>query len=145
MLYNSTLPRLQLLGRFFLVRGGIAVPRETAQWWTSRKQGKNGVKVASRGESKIHVEPYNRWPSFAPKARGGWGRNRFVWKWSSIPFVYFDFALNILHQWSQRNALFEPISEATPTVLPTTVQRSAAEPSSARVTLCLRSVPKSEI
>jgi len=32
-------------------------------------------------------------------------------------------------QWSQRNALFEPISEATPTVLPTTVLRSAAEPS----------------
>jgi len=31
-----------------------------------------------------------------------------------------------LEQWSQRNALFEPISEATPTVLPTTVLRSAA-------------------
>jgi len=45
-----------------------------------------------------------------------------------------------LRQWSQRNALFKPISEATPTVLPTTVQRSAAEPPSARVTLCLRSV-----
>jgi len=52
---------------------------------------------------------------------------------------------NTLEQWSQRNALFEPISEATPTVLPTTVQRSAPEPPSARVTLCLRSVPISEI
>jgi len=50
-------------------------------------------------------------------------------------------SLNNLDQWSQRNALFEPISEATPTVLPTTVQRSATEPPSARVTLCLRSVP----
>jgi len=39
--------------------------------------------------------------------------------------IYF-FIVSI-SQWSQRNALFEPISEATPTVLPTTVQRSAAE------------------
>jgi len=45
-----------------------------------------------------------------------------------------------IKQWSQRNALFEPISEATPTVLPTIVQRSAAEPPSARVTLCLRRI-----
>jgi len=27
-----------------------------------QKQGKDGVEVASRGESKTHVEPYNRGP-----------------------------------------------------------------------------------
>jgi len=32
-----------------------------------RKQGEGGVEVASRGESKTHVEPYNRGSSFAPK------------------------------------------------------------------------------
>jgi len=35
-----------------------------------RKQGENGVEVASRGELKTHVEPYNREPSFAPKTEG---------------------------------------------------------------------------
>jgi len=35
-----------------------------------RKQGEGGVEVASRGESKTHVGPYNREPSFAPKAGG---------------------------------------------------------------------------
>jgi len=36
-----------------------------------------------------------------------------------------------LNQWSQRNALFEPISEATPTVLPTTVRRATERASDA--------------
>jgi len=43
-----------------------------------RKQGEGGVEVASRGESKTHVEPYNRGPSFAPKVGGRWNGNRFA-------------------------------------------------------------------
>jgi len=62
-----------------------------------QKQEKNGVEVASHGESKTHVKPYNRGPSFALKAREEWdGRSRFAWKWSSIPFAYFDLVLNIV-------------------------------------------------
>jgi len=36
-----------------------------------RKQREGGVKVTSREESKTHVEPYNREPSFALKAGEG--------------------------------------------------------------------------
>jgi len=37
----------------------------------SRKQGENGVEVASRRESKTHIEPYNRGPISPRKQRKG--------------------------------------------------------------------------
>jgi len=45
-----------------------------------RKQGEGGVEIASRGESKTHVESYNHEPSFAPKAEGRWSKSSFAWR-----------------------------------------------------------------